>query len=122
MGPGQYSPSTTQTKQKPFTFKIRRGDVGATDKREFQERLKVMKFEGIGATIRKPANTLKETLKSIEERMDVPVFGAEETGLKAISSFQSTIKRENKLLVDSNNPSPDAYSPIISPKFMIKGR
>ena len=79
------------------------------------------RFDGSGATIKKNSPRLPPDLKTLEERIDVPVFG-EEPGLKGVSSFVSSIKRENKLLVDRANPSPDAYNPVASPKYMIRGR
>lgn len=60
-------------------------------------------------------------LKTLEERISVPLFG-DEPGLKGVSSFVSNIKRENRLLIDSALPSPDQYYPVISPKYMIRGR
>lgn len=105
MGPGQYHASNTQTKHKAFTFKINKSDVGPSEKSEFQERLKA-RFDGSGATIKKNSPHLPKDLKTLEERISVPLFG-DEPGLKGVSSFVSSIKRENRLLIDGANPSPD---------------
>jgi hypothetical protein len=64
------------------------------------------RFDGSGATIKKKSPYLPPDLKTLEERISVPLFG-DEPGLKGVSSFVSNIKRENRLLIDSALPSPD---------------
>ena len=42
--------------------------------------------------------------------------------MKAQAGFQSNINRSDTLFVIADNPPPDAYDPVLDPKYIINAR